>query len=291
MKERNIAFIGATGNLGRPVVNALVNHGFQVTALVRNVDKAKRLLPGAVHLVKGDLKNLLEIEQALEGADYLYLNLSPDKKSGPKGWQAEREGLANALAIAKKHRIQRVGYIASIVQRYQGMNDFDWWVFEMKNLAVDKIKESGLPYAIFYPSNFMETLPTTIQGNKMIFAGKPQHKNWWIAGQDYGKQVAKAFEIIPPDENRDYIIQGPEPYDFHEANKIFMQHYARQQLKSIKMPLWAIRFLGIFSKEANYGAHIIEAIDKYPEQFEAQPTWAELGKPKTTLEEFSRNIK
>lgn len=287
---KKIAFVGATGMIGKPVAHALVDAGYSVSALVRNVEKARKVLPESIQFVQGDLENLLKLENFLKDVDYLYLNLAPYKKAGPKKWQPEREGLANVLAIAKKMGIKRVGFLSSIVQRYQGMNNFDWWIFEIKNLAVDKVKESGLPYVIFYPSNVMETLPSTIQGNKLLYGGKPQYKNWWIAGYDYGKQVAKAFEIIPNGENREYVIQGPEALTFHEASDIFLQYYSRQKLTPMKVPLWAIKFFGIFSKEANYGGHIIEALDKYPEKFEADRTWDELGKPSITVEQFAKSL-
>ncbi|MDX1942498.1 MAG: NAD(P)H-binding protein [Saprospiraceae bacterium] len=284
------AIVGATGMIGKPVTQAFVDAGYEVSAFVRNIERARKVLPEAVQLVQGDLENLLKLEIFLKDADYLYLNLSPDKKAGPKKWQPEREGLANVLAIAKKMGVKRVGFISSIVQRYQGVNNFDWWIFEIKNLAVDKIKESGLPYVIFYPSNVMETLPATIQGNKLLYAGKPQYKNWWIAGYDYGKQIAKAFEVIPTDENREYVIQGPEALTFHEASDIFLQYYSNQKLTPMKVPLWLIKFFGIFSKEANYAGHIIEALDKYPEKFEAQRAWDELGKPETTVAQFAKSL-
>ena len=95
---------------------------------------------------------------------------------------------------------------------------------------------------------------------------------------------------MPPNENREYVIQGPEALTFHEASDIFMQHYTRQELRPMKAPLWLIKFFGIFSKEANYAGHIIEALDKYPEKFEAQQTWDELGKPETTVAQFAKSV-
>jgi len=38
----------------------------------------------------------------------------------------------------------------------------------------------------------------------------------------------------------------------------------------------------------NYGYHILEALNNYPEKMEAETTWQQLGKPKITLGEFSK---
>ena len=39
--NNRITVFGATGMIGQPVTKALIKAGFQVTALVRNVEKAK----------------------------------------------------------------------------------------------------------------------------------------------------------------------------------------------------------------------------------------------------------
>ena len=50
---KKIAMIGATGMLGIPVAIALLEAGFEVTALARNPASARRALPAAVSIVRG----------------------------------------------------------------------------------------------------------------------------------------------------------------------------------------------------------------------------------------------
>lgn len=38
------------------------------------------------------------------------------------------------------------------------------------------------------------------------------------------------------------------------------------------------------------GIYDIEALNKYPEKFEAQTTWDLLGKPQITLEDFAESL-
>ena len=52
MALKKIAVIGATGMLGIPVVAELVEDGFEVTALVRNPERARRVLPAQVTCCK-----------------------------------------------------------------------------------------------------------------------------------------------------------------------------------------------------------------------------------------------
>ncbi|TAE58233.1 MAG: NAD-dependent epimerase/dehydratase family protein [Nostocales cyanobacterium] len=50
-----ILVAGATGGVGKRVVNKLLNQGYQVRCLVRNIDKARTILGNEVDLVVGDI--------------------------------------------------------------------------------------------------------------------------------------------------------------------------------------------------------------------------------------------
>jgi hypothetical protein len=168
------------------------------------------------------------------------------------------------------------------------MNGFHWWAFDIKQSAVKKIKASGIPYIIFYPSTFMETFPSQMmRGKKIILLGRSVAPMWFIAAADYARQVARSL-TLPVNENKEYPIQGLEPYTFDQAGKIFVDNYAKAKLSVMKAPAGIIRFLGNFNQTLNYGWHICEALNKYPEKFEAQKAWEELGKPVITLAEYAQ---
>lgn len=112
---------------------------------------------------------------------------------------------------------------------------------------------------------------------------------WFIAAADYGKQVAASFRVLK-DENREYNVQGPEPFTFDQGNKVFIGNYKKAKLKMIKAPVWVMKFLGNFVQKFNYTWHICEALNKYPEKFESGNTWKELGIPATSLAAFARGL-
>jgi uncharacterized protein YbjT (DUF2867 family) len=284
---QKIAFIGATGTLGRPVAFELTNAGFEVSALVRNLSEAKKILPAQINLYQGDLKNKADVLNLLEGKDALYLNLNLKPEEKKNQFHTESDGLKIILDAAKEKKIKRIGFLSSIVMRYQGMNNFDWWVFDLKAKAVQLIKESEIPYTIFYPSTFMENFEGNYrQGNKILLAGTSMHKMFFIAGQDYGKRVASAFRNTPT-ENKEYVIQGPEAFTADEAALEYIKHYSKSKLKISKAPLGVLKFVGKFVTKVNYASHIIEALNNYPETFEADQTWKDLGAPTITLRQFA----
>jgi uncharacterized protein YbjT (DUF2867 family) len=70
-----ILVTGATGNIGRLVVERLVREGRPVRALTRDpaAARAKGLFPGGVEVVAGDLHEPESLKGALDGADRMYL--------------------------------------------------------------------------------------------------------------------------------------------------------------------------------------------------------------------------
>jgi hypothetical protein len=170
------------------------------------------------------------------------------------------------------------------------MNEFDWWAFRNKQQAVQKIQSCGIPYTIFYPSTFMETYPfQMMRGNKIAMLGDSTMPMWFIAADDYGKQVAASFHRLT-NENRDYAVQGTEAFTFTEANKIFISNYRKAKLTTIKAPIGLMKFMGHFHQPFNYAWHICEALNKYPENFESETTWEELGKPAITLKDYAASL-
>ncbi|MFW5760755.1 MAG: SDR family oxidoreductase, partial [Cyclobacteriaceae bacterium] len=220
--QKTIALFGATGMLALPVVKSFLQSGFKVRALVRDVAKAEKLFQQKIELYRGSLNSTIDIENVIKGCDAVYCNLSVNPDSTISDFQPEREGLDNLLSVAKIMKVSQFGYISSLVQRYEGMNNFHWWVFKIKNQAIAKIKNSGVPYTIFYPSTFMEnwSVGQYRNGDKLLLVGKSKFPMWYIAGEDYGRQVAEAFkkeECL----NAEYDIQGPEALTQSQAASKF----------------------------------------------------------------------
>lgn len=284
-----IAIIGATGLLGRPVTQELIKAGYAVTILARNPAKAQALFPNTP-IVPADVQDVASLVRAFEGQQAVYLSLSVEQTETSEAFHTETDGMANIIEAAQQTGIRRIAYLSSIVMRYQGMNGFKWWVFDVKMKALQLLKASGIPITVFYPSTFMESFYIQKQGNKIGTVGKSKQKMWFIAAQDYGKQVAKSFEVVADGQSKHYAIQGPEGYTYHEAVGLFAQHYSKEKLFELNVPLWVTKLVGFGNQRMNYASRICEALNNYPEKFVAEGTWNELGKPQITIEEFARRV-
>src|SRR3954452_17508811 len=99
-----ILVTGATGTIGRQVVEQLVKRGADVRALVR--DPAKANLPAAVNVVQGDLLDVDALRNAFSGVSTLFLlnAVVPD----------EFTQALIALNVARHAGIERVVYLSVI---------------------------------------------------------------------------------------------------------------------------------------------------------------------------------
>lgn len=282
---KKITVIGATGMIGTPVTKELIKAGFEVTAFVRNIEKEKHIFPSGVHFVQGDLKNVSNISKAIKDADAVYISISSGPNDTENGFNPEAGGVDNIIEALKSSNVKRVGFLSSFLARnYKG----DWWAMNAKKQAVQKIKNTGIPYTIFYPANFMQNFNGGMRdGNKVNIIGKSNEKSWWIDAEDFGKQVANAFKT-EKSLNRKYAVQGLEPLTTTEAAKIFVENHTKEKLTIAKLPIGMAKFLSLFIKPLRYVVPLISVMNSNKEIFEAQKTWDELGKPTITVAKFAK---
>ncbi len=133
---------GATGNVGRNVVEQLVNRGADVRAHVR--DPAKASFPAAVDVVQGDLLDVDALRSAFSGVSTLFLL---------NGVVADEFTQALVvLAIAREAGIERIVYLSVI--------NSDVYVnvphFAGKFGVERMIEQMGMNATILRPAYFMD---------------------------------------------------------------------------------------------------------------------------------------
>ncbi|MEU8032401.1 NAD(P)H-binding protein [Streptomyces sp. NPDC049099] len=134
-----IVVTGATGNVGRPLTQALAKAGEQVTAVSRHAVA----MPDGVRHVTADLAEPASLTPALDGAKALFLLLSGDLHA-PEARPADIIGLAAASGV------RRVVLLSS-----QGVATRPLGPSRVAMRAVeDALRESGLDWAVLRPGGF-----------------------------------------------------------------------------------------------------------------------------------------
>ncbi len=141
---------GATGGQGGAVTQALLAHGHDVRAYVRNADSAsaQRLLEQGVKLEQGDMNDSLAVISALEGVDLFFLMGTPYEK-GPE--EETRQG----IALANAANVAGVGHLiySSVASANQetGVPHFD-----SKYKVEQHLQTLDIPWSISAPVYFMD---------------------------------------------------------------------------------------------------------------------------------------
>ena len=283
---QRILVIGATGMIGQPVTHELIDAGYEVTIMARSMYKARKLFPGET-VVYGNVYDTASMIKVFADQDVVYISLSPPRNSQEDDIMPEREGIENIIVAARETGISRLILLSSLVQNYNNTNGYHWWIFDIKKAAVEKIKASGIPYTIFYPSSFMECFDHVLmRRNFIMLAGRSKAPMHFICAADFGKQVAQSL-ADPDQENKEYVVQGEKAYNWDEAVKLFVQHYTKARVRVLKAPMGLLKLIGRVNPTVQYGAMIMEALNNYPEKLECHKTWYELGKPEISIEQYA----
>lgn len=129
---------GATGNVGRHVVDQLLSHGTEVRALTR--DPAASGLPSAAEPVTGDLTRPETVAHAFRDVDVLFLFPVPGT-AGP------------ILRVARDHGVRKVVLLSSAAVEYRTPGADNAIVAAHRDLEHD-VASSGLEWTLLRPCGF-----------------------------------------------------------------------------------------------------------------------------------------
>jgi uncharacterized protein YbjT (DUF2867 family) len=148
------AFVaGATGETGRRIVQELVKRNIPVRALVRNMEKARGILPDAAELVVGDVLKPETLSVALGDSTVVLCATGAAPGFDPTApYKVDYEGTKNLVDAAKAKGIEHFVLVSSIgaSQFFHPLNLF-WLILVWKKQAEEYIQKSGLTYTIVRP--------------------------------------------------------------------------------------------------------------------------------------------
>jgi uncharacterized protein YbjT (DUF2867 family) len=107
-----VLVVGATGSIGRLVVDEARKRGHMVRALARDARKAARLFP-SVEVVAGDLTAPDTLTQAVDGVDAIVFTHGSDGGGKVGAEQIDYGGVRNVLAALGRRSV-RVALMTAI---------------------------------------------------------------------------------------------------------------------------------------------------------------------------------
>ena len=149
---------GATGKTGRHIVRQFIDNDVPVKALVRDLEKAKTILPEATELVLGDVLQPATFESALSDCNVLICATGASPSLDPTGpYKVDYQGTKNLVDAAKAQNIEHFILVSSLCASkfFHPLNLF-WLVLYWKKQAESYIQQSGIPYTIVRPGGLKE---------------------------------------------------------------------------------------------------------------------------------------
>jgi uncharacterized protein YbjT (DUF2867 family) len=247
-----ILVTGATGNIGRPLIDVLVGEGARVRAVTRNPQAAG--LPADVEVVEGDPSRPETLASSLRGVSALFLNPA-----------AVRDSAVELVALARKQGVKRVVALSAInvdddldkqPSRYNGDRNkevedtavgsgLEWVSLRSSSYATNSIRAWGAqiragdvvrgPYAAFAeseidPRDLAEVaaralLTDDLVGRRLQLTG-PQSLTHEEMVATIGSVIGRSlrYQEVPPEVARQGMVANGLPEPFVEA---LMARYAR----------------------------------------------------------------
>ncbi len=288
MKNKFLTVVGATGYLSVHIIRRLVEQGVNVKAVVRNLEKAKELLPESVELVYGDVEDPQSLDKAFEGSQALYIHLNTETLDTTLPFYQEREGVKNIVEAAKKNGVTQILQIAGIEQLRKDFSVKGEYLQTslIRDEGMKYVRESGIPFTFFHCSFFIDSFPLWIQDDVFSVLGEvDQYPLWYINTTDYADTIYAAIDN-PVAHNKQYSVQGKEGIDFKSAAQRFMTVF-NPEGKVAQYPIAAVDMMGLPDDAAAFMKHVCSFVEQLKEEFISEDTWEQLSTPKLTIEEFA----
>jgi len=266
-----ILIIGATGMLAKPVIKHLNESGFVLKLFSRSIESL--MFNNEFEVVKGDVFNLDELNNAVKGCDAIHITLSKTD---------EASAVESIVRSANINNIKMISYISGSTVAEQNR----WFpMIDAKYRAEQSIINCGIPYMIFRPSWFYESLPMMIRNEKAAMIGKNPRTFSWAAAEDLGIMIANAYQKEDA-KNNIFYVHGPEKYKIDDLLKAYVKHLNLENQSVKPTPIGLLKFIAFLTgnKMLKMATSLFAYFEKVDEPGDPRETNELLGKPETTFE-------
>ncbi|REA56858.1 hypothetical protein DSL64_25435 [Dyadobacter luteus] len=207
-----ILVTGATGTMGRALVQNLLSKGLAFDAAVRDVERAKVQLGISDHLVYFDFEDPSSFEKATDGVDSVFL-------LGPPFNLEIVDLLSPFIDFLKEKSIKKVVYLSALGEEI--MKNLPWHI-----AIAEKLHNDDFDYTVLKPSvfsqNFKNYAGDMIMKDNVIFVTAGEGRVAFIDADDVA-EVASIVLTKDGHSKKTYPLTGPEAYTFYDAAEILTE--------------------------------------------------------------------
>jgi uncharacterized protein YbjT (DUF2867 family) len=235
-----ILVTGATGYIGRHLVNRLVSQGERPRCLVRDPEHAATILPAdKVDFVHGDTTQAALLADTVQGVDTIVHTafITADRKALSRDYYEETNvhGTSNLITAAKVAGVQRVIELSGLGTKPDKPGSY----MEGRYLAEKMLIDSGLDWTIIRPSVLFGKDASFIKGlvdllrtapvAPLIGGGKTLFQPIYV--EDVVTVIVKTLEDPTRTNKQIYTIGGPEYYSFSQIYDLLLKAMGKNRPK------------------------------------------------------------
>lgn len=273
MNKMKILVIGASGLLAGPVIRKLDEKGFDLRLFSRSVNPS--MFINEYDIVRGDLFNSDELDRAMNGCDAVHISISTND---------DLRAVREITAAAKKNGIKFISLISGCTVSEENR----WFKFiDDKFRSEEIIRQSGIPFFIFKPTWFFESLGMFVRNGKANTLGHLTDRYHWVAADDLGLMVAEAYST-PGAENGTYYVYGPEQYTMKELLTLYCNRSYPEIKKVNEMSLAPLKIIAFITanKKLKFAVSLFSYFEKVREPEIPAGANKMLAMPSTTFERW-----
>lgn len=260
----NILLFGATGHAGRAIARELLRRGHNVTAVVRDEQKAKPLLWGIEKFVAAEATKPDTLRGICNGYETVVSTLgksvSPNDWSRPTFEEVDFQGNLNILAEAKASGVHQFVYLSAFGS--EQMRHLTY--FRVHDDFSNALKISGIGYIIVQAPAIMSSfidLAKMARSGWLMTIGSGIYRTNPISEQD----LAKVFADAMGQANKVIAAGGQRIYTRHEINEVIQKmtapnkkvRLAPRWLLLAALPFWKVLNRNMYNKLAFF-AEVID---------------------------------
>lgn len=220
-----ILITGASGTVGRAVMDEVHKRGAAFRAMYRNEADAKKA-PAGTPTVIADFADKESLRRALDGVDTVFVVCSPV----PQLVELE----SNVIDVCVEKGVRHV-----VLNSALGAEDYAKSFPSWHRKVEDKLKASKLAHTILRPNSFMQNIVAynapSIRAQGAFYAAMGNAKLSFIDVRDVGAATAKILGAPGSHVGKTYELNGPEGFSYAEV----AQHISRvtgQEVKFVDIP-------------------------------------------------------
>jgi uncharacterized protein YbjT (DUF2867 family) len=240
----NIFVTGGTGFVGREIVRQLHGIGHRVRCLVRDVERAKAVLPSSVALHPGDLSDPESLADGVKGCQSVIHLVGIIVEKGRSTFERVHvQGTQDMVRAAARGEIRQFIHMSALGSRDDAPSRYH----QTKYRAEQIVKGSGMDWTIFRPSvifgpgdRFVNLLARIIQSSPVVpVIGRGETKIQPISVRN----VASCFALAvgnPVSYQEIYELGGPQRLTYMQVYQI-ISNILEKKKKSIHIPISLIK--------------------------------------------------